>query len=144
MTRDEVMTKKPGMDTHFSIEYELLMWKEIWYIPEDIDLKNMILYDNHDSKIGGHWAAAGRFLARTMCDPVRAGVAAADDPLLSGMGALSLGGAYWRGRVDVVDLGLDEDASVVEWEKTIERVGGGANLLFTDRWRYESGRVGGG
>ena len=38
-------------------------------------------------------AAARRFLARTMWDPVRAGVAAADDPLLSGLGALSLSGA---------------------------------------------------
>ena len=40
-------------------------------------------------------AAAGRFLARRMCDPVRAGVAAADDPVLVGKRALSLGGACW-------------------------------------------------
>ena len=37
-------------------------------------------------------AATGRFLARTMCNPIRAGVAAADDPLLDGKGSLSLGG----------------------------------------------------
>ena len=54
-TRDAVMTKKPGLDPHFSIEDELLMWKGRWYIPEDIDLKNMILHDNHDSKIVGHF-----------------------------------------------------------------------------------------
>ena len=89
-------------------------------------------------------AAAGRFLARTMCDPIRAGVAAADDQLLAGVGTLSLGGACWRGGVDVVDLGLDGSASVVEWEEAIVRVSGGANLLFTDGSRDESGRVGGG
>ena len=37
-------------------------------------------------------AAGGCFLARTMCHPVPAGVAAADDPLLVGKGVLSLGG----------------------------------------------------
>ena len=89
-------------------------------------------------------AATRRFLTRTMCDPVRAGVAAADDPLLAGMGALSLGGSCWRGRVDVVDLGVDGDASVGEWEEAIERVGGGAHLLFTDGSRAGSGRVGSG
>ena len=56
--------------------------------------------------------AAGRFLARTMCDPVRTGVAAAVDPVLAGKGALSLGGACWRGPVEVVDLGLGGDTSV--------------------------------
>ena len=89
-------------------------------------------------------AAAGRFLARTMCDPVRVGVAAQDDPLLLGMGALSLGAACWRGRVDVVDLGLDGGASAVEWEEAIGQAGRGAALLFTDGSRSESGRVGGG
>ena len=43
------------MDPHFSIENEVLLWKGRWYIPDDIDLKNMILYDNHDSKIAGHF-----------------------------------------------------------------------------------------
>ena len=37
-------------------------------------------------------AAAGRFLARTMCDLARAGVASAEDPLIVGMGTLSIGG----------------------------------------------------
>ena len=59
-------------------------------------------------------AAAGRFLARTMYDPVRAGVAAADDPVLAGQGALSLCGPCWREDVEVVDLGLDGRASVGE------------------------------
>ena len=51
-------------------------------------------------------AAASRFLARTLCDPDRAGVVAADDPVLVGKGALSLGGPCWHGIVEVVDLGL--------------------------------------
>ena len=37
-------------------------------------------------------AAAGRFLARTMCDPVRTVVVGAGDPVLEGKGELSLGG----------------------------------------------------
>ena len=59
-------------------------------------------------------AAAGRFLALTMCDPIRAGVAAADKPVLSGMGVLSLAGACWYGVVEVVHLGLSREASVEE------------------------------
>ena len=87
--------------------------------------------------------AAGRFLARTMCEPVRAGVAVAGDPVLVGKGVLSLGGTYCSGVVEVVDLGLGGVASVCEWEDAIARVRGAADLLFTDGSRYESGRVGG-
>ena len=54
-TRDTVAAKKEGLDLHFSIQDELLLWKGRWYIPKDIDLKNMILHDNHDSKIAGHF-----------------------------------------------------------------------------------------
>ena len=50
-TRDAVPGKKEGLDPHFSVHEELLLWKGRWYIPNDIDLKNMILHDNHDSKI---------------------------------------------------------------------------------------------
>ena len=57
-------------------------------------------------------AAAGRFLARTRCDPFRAAVAAAEDPVLAGVGTLSLGGTCWRGEVVVADLGLSRDTSV--------------------------------
>ena len=89
-------------------------------------------------------AAAGRFLTRTMCDPVRARVAMAGDPVLEGKGALSLGGSCWRGDVVVVDLGLDGGASVGEWEAAIEGARGSDSLLFTDGSHDESGRVGGG
>ena len=89
-------------------------------------------------------AAAGRFITRTLCDPVRAGVAAADDPLLVGLGALSLGGSCWRGVVEVVDLGLSKEASSREWEAAIERVRADGALPFMDGSRDESGRVDGG
>ena len=49
------MNKKLGLDPYFNIEDELLMWKGRCYILEDIDLNNMILYDNHDIKIAGHF-----------------------------------------------------------------------------------------
>ena len=48
------------------------------------------------------------------------------------------------GEVEVVDLGLGEDASVMELEEAIRRVGGSDDLLFTDGSRDEWGRVGGG
>ena len=63
--------------------------------------------------------AAGRFLPRTLCDPVHAGVAAVDDPVLEGKGELSLVGACWCGPVEVLDLGLGGEISVVEWEDAI-------------------------
>ena len=88
--------------------------------------------------------ATGWFLAYTMCDPLCAGVALADDPVLEGKGVLSLWGAYWRGKVRVVDLGLGWEASVMEWEEAIGRVGGGDDLVFMDGSRAESGWVGGG
>ena len=40
-------------------------------------------------------AAAGQFLARMICDPVRARVVGAGDLVLEGKGELSLGGACW-------------------------------------------------
>ena len=89
-------------------------------------------------------AVARRFLARTMCDPVGAGLAVAVDLVLAGMGTVSLSEACWHGEVDVVDLGLSRDTSVGQWDGAIGRVRGCADLLFTDGSRDESGRVGGG
>ena len=56
-------------------------------------------------------AAAGRFLARTMCDPGRAGVAKNEDAAMVNAGELSLGGSCWRGPVEVVDLGVGAEGS---------------------------------
>lgn len=39
-------------------------------------------------------AMRGRFLARTMCNPVRVGMATSGDPALVGKWSLSLGGPY--------------------------------------------------
>ena len=89
-------------------------------------------------------AAAGRFLARTMCDLVRARVAAEDDPLLGGLGSLALRGACWRGVIEVVNLGFGGEASVEEWKAAIGRTRGDSDLLFTDGSRDKLGRVGGG
>ena len=89
-------------------------------------------------------AVTERFLAQTLCDLVCAGVAAANDPLLVEMGALSLGGACWCGVVEVVELGLGGRASEEEWEAAIERVHGDGALLFTDGSHDESSRVSGG
>ena len=87
-------------------------------------------------------AAASRFLARTICDLLWAGVAASDDLVLEGKGALSLGGACWRGVVEVVDLGLSGEASVGEWEAAIEGAQQGGGLLFTDGSRDETDMLG--
>ena len=54
-TRNAVLDKQQGLDPHFSVEDEMLMWKNRWYIPDNIHLRNMILHDNHDSKIAGHF-----------------------------------------------------------------------------------------
>ena len=54
-TRDAVVAKRDGLDPHFSIQDELLLLKGRCYILDDIVLKNMILHDNHDSKIAGHF-----------------------------------------------------------------------------------------
>ena len=53
--RDAVVAKKKGLDPHSFIEDEVVLWKGIWYIPNDVDMKNMILHDNHNSKIAGHF-----------------------------------------------------------------------------------------
>ena len=71
-------------------------------------------------------------------------MAAADNTVLAGIGALSLGRACWHSVVEVVDFGLCREASVGEWEAAIERVHVGADLLLTDGSRDKSGRVGGG
>ena len=79
-----------------------------------------------------------------MCDPVRAGVAAADDPVLVGKSAFSMGGACWRGVVEIADLGLSSEAMVGHQEVAIEKVRGEDCLLFIDGSLDKSGRFGGG
>ena len=54
-TKEAVKGKKDGTNSQFEIEDDLLMWKKRWDIQNNIELKNMILHDNHDSKIAGHF-----------------------------------------------------------------------------------------
>jgi len=42
------------VDTNFSIEKDLLLYKNRWYIPMDESLKRTIMEAEHDSKIAGH------------------------------------------------------------------------------------------
>ena len=51
-------------------------------------------------------ATARRFLARSMCDPSRAGVAQDVNNVIEGMVDLSLGGPCWRGEVVVIEVGV--------------------------------------
>jgi len=43
------------VDTNFSIEKELLLYKKRWYIPKDKGLRQIIIEAKHDSKIAGHF-----------------------------------------------------------------------------------------
>ena len=69
-------------------------------------------------------AATGRFLARTLCDPPRAGVGVVDEGI-AGKGQLSFGGDCWRGHVDVVDLGPCKSSTSEVWERAIKEAGEG-------------------
>ena len=89
-------------------------------------------------------AAAGRFLAWTMCDPERAGVAENRDGAMVNASELSLGGSCWRGLVGVVELGVGAEGSSQDWEEAIARVSGGCTVTFTDGSRDEAERVAGG
>jgi len=42
-------------DTNFSIEKDLLLYKNTWYIPKDEGLRRTIMEAEHDSKIAGHF-----------------------------------------------------------------------------------------
>ena len=59
-------------------------------------------------------AATGRFLAHTVCDPLRAGIGVVDEGIPV-KGRLSFGGACWLGSVDVVDLGPSQSSTSSVW-----------------------------
>ena len=88
-------------------------------------------------------AASGRFLARTLCDPSRAGIGVVDERI-GGQGHLSLGGDCWRGCVDVIDLGPCKSSSPAVWEWAIREAGEERMVVYTDGSRNGDGRVGGG
>ena len=64
--------------------------------------------------------ACGRFLAHTMADPGRAGVAETPLPLV-GCSELSLGGKCWKGVIEAVDFGQTTGLSAASWESAIRR-----------------------
>jgi len=43
------------VNRNFSIEKDLLLYKNSWYIPKDEGLRRMIMEAEHDSKIAGHF-----------------------------------------------------------------------------------------
>ena len=88
-------------------------------------------------------AATGRLLARTLCDPERAGIGVVGDGI-TGNGRLSFGGTCWRGRVDVVDLGPSKSSTCAVWERAISEAGDRRLVVYTDGSRDSDGRVGGG
>ena len=88
-------------------------------------------------------AATERFLARTLRDPLRAGIGVVDERIASG-GQLSVGGGCWRGLVEVVDLGPCKTSSAAEWERAIEGESRGRLVVYTDSSRNDDGKVGGG
>ena len=87
-------------------------------------------------------AATGRFLARTLCDPPRAGIGVVDEGITR-KGQLSFGGVCWRGSVDVVDLGPCKSSTSAVWERAIKEAGERRLVVYTDGSRDSDGRVGG-
>ena len=88
-------------------------------------------------------AATGRFLARTLCDPPRAGVGVVDEGI-AGRGQLSFGGDCWHGQVDVVDLGPCKSSTSEVLERAIKEAGEGRLVVYTDGSRDGYSRAGGG
>ena len=88
-------------------------------------------------------AATGRFLARTLCEPTRAGIGVVDEGI-AGKGQLSFRGECWRGQVDVVDLGPCKSSTAEVWERAIRGAGEGRLVVYTDGSRDGGGQVGGG
>src|SRR5258705_2913411 len=54
-TREAAAQKKMPIDPNLTVENELLLYKNQWYIPNDSIIKRRILHDNHDSKLAGHF-----------------------------------------------------------------------------------------
>ena len=55
MMREEVTQKKKPIDPNITVENDLLLYKNRWYIPNDTNIKKRVLYDNHNSKLAGHF-----------------------------------------------------------------------------------------
>src|SRR5258705_5707760 len=53
--REAATQKKMPIDPNLTVEKELLLYKNQWYIPNNSNIKRRILYDNHNSKLAGHF-----------------------------------------------------------------------------------------
>ena len=53
--REVVTQKKMLIDLNITVENDLLLYKNRWYIPNDANIKKRILHDNHNSKLVGHF-----------------------------------------------------------------------------------------
>ena len=47
--REAATQKKTPIDSNITVENDLLLYKNRWYIPNDANIKKRILHDNHDS-----------------------------------------------------------------------------------------------
>ena len=52
--REVVTQKKMPIDPNITVENDLLLYKNRWYIPNDTNIKKRILHDNHNSKLAGY------------------------------------------------------------------------------------------
>jgi len=54
-TQKALLKGDSKVDTNFSIEKDLLLYKNRWYIPKDESLRRTIMEAEHDSKIAGQF-----------------------------------------------------------------------------------------
>ena len=88
-------------------------------------------------------ASTGRFLARTICNPSRVGLAECGDPALYGKGSLTIGGPYCRGVVATEKLYVGPDGLRVDCKGAISMVGEGCLVAYFDGSRDRLGQVAG-
>ena len=86
-------------------------------------------------------AVTGRFLGCNLCDTPRAGIGVVDEGITA-KGQLSFGGVWWRGNVDMVDLGPCKCSTSAVWERAIKEAGERRLVVYTDGSRDSDGHVG--
>ena len=88
-------------------------------------------------------AATGRFLARTMCYPLRVGIRRVERALEE-VGSLRLGGSCWQREINVVDLGPCRTSTPAVWEAAIAVTANEDMVVYTYGSRDQEDRVVGG
>lgn len=87
-------------------------------------------------------AATGRFLARTICNPLRAGIARVERALEE-VGSRLLGGSYWQGKINVLNLGPRTTSTSAVWEAIIAEMANRDMGVYPHESRDQECRVGG-